>query len=96
MKHVEDAETGRKENVFRGVRIVPSTVWSWAGLIAAALIAFWVTRGNKYHQFALGILVSSVSLLVLLSFVELVWQALEAMLGSRQSDVTDRSKRRGP
>ena len=96
MKHVEDAETGRKENVFRGVRIVSSTVWSWAGLIAAALIALWATRGNKYHQFALGILVSSVSLLVLLSFVELVWQALEAMLGSRQSDVTDRSKRRAP
>jgi hypothetical protein len=42
------------------------------------------TRGNEYHQFASGILVSSVSLLVLLWLVELVWQVLEAILGSRR------------
>jgi hypothetical protein len=72
------------------MRIAPSTVWSWAGLIAAALIAFWATRGTEYHQLALGILLSSVTLLVLLSLVELVWQALEAMLGRGQSDAIDR------
>jgi RsiW-degrading membrane proteinase PrsW (M82 family) len=82
-----------KENIIRRVKIDPSTVWSWA-LIAAALIAFWATRGTEYHQLALGILLSSVTLLVLLSLVELVWQALEAMFGSGQSDATDRPERR--
>jgi hypothetical protein len=61
LKHVEDVEAGRKENILRGVRIAPSTVWSWAGLIAVALIAFSATRGDEFHQFALGVLVSSVS-----------------------------------
>jgi uncharacterized membrane protein len=83
-----------KENIIRRVKIDPSTVWSWAALIAAALIAFWATRRTEYHQLALGILLSSVTLLLLLSLVELVWQALEAMFGSGQSDATDRPEPR--
>ena len=94
MKQLEHAGTRRKENIFRRLRIDPPTVWSWAALIAAALIAFWATRGIEYHQLALGILLSSVTLLVLLSLVELVWQALEAIFGSRQSDTTDRPEPR--
>ena len=94
MKHVEHAETQRGERIFRRAKIDPSTAWSWAALIAAALIAFWATRGTEYHQLALGIVLSSVTLLVLLSLVELVWQALEAMFGSGQSDATDRPERR--
>jgi uncharacterized membrane protein len=78
------------------VKIDPSTVWSWAALIVASLIAFWVTRGTEYYQLAFGILLSSVTLLILLSLVELVWQALEAIFGSGQSDATNRPERRGP
>jgi uncharacterized membrane protein len=96
LKHVEHAETQRGESIVRSAKIDPSTAWSWAALIAAALIAFWTTRGTEYHQLALGILLSSVALLILLSLVEVVWRALEATFGSGQSDATDRPERRGP
>ena len=96
MKHVEHVETQRGENIFRRAKVDPSTAWSWAALIAAALITFWATRGTEYHQLALGILLSSVALLILLSMVEVVWRALEATFGSGQSDATDRPERRGP
>ena len=46
--------------------------WSWAAFIAAALAVFWSTRGGQYHQLALGLLLASITLLVLLSLVELV------------------------
>lgn len=62
------------------MRIEPSTAWSWAALTAAALVGFWITQGTQYHQFALGVLLSSVSLLVLLFLVEVIWQAVAAAL----------------
>ena len=96
MKHFGGVRTHRKENILRSVKIDPSTAWSWAGLIAATLIVFWATRGTEYHQLALGILLSAVTLLILLSLVEVVWQALEATFGSGQSDATNRAERRGP
>jgi hypothetical protein len=46
--------------------------------MAAALAGFWLTQGTRYHQFALGVLLSAVSLLVLLFAVEVVWQAVAA------------------
>jgi hypothetical protein len=76
------------------VSIDPLTAWSWAAFIAAALVVFWATRGSQYHQLALGLLLSSITLLILLSLVELVWQVLEAMLGSKHADPTDREGRR--
>jgi uncharacterized membrane protein len=96
LKHFEHVGTQRGQNIFRTAKIDPSTAWLWATLIAAALIAFWATRGTEYHQLALGILLSSVALLILLSLVEVIWRALEAMFGSGQSDATDRPERRGP
>ena len=96
MKHVDHAETRRMEKIFRRANIDPLMAWSWAALIAAALIAFRATQGTEYHQLALGILLSAVTLLLLLSLVEVVWLALEARFGSGQSDVTDRPERRGP
>jgi hypothetical protein len=59
-------------------------------LVAAALAGFWFTRGTPYHQFALGVLLSSVSLLVLLFLVEVIWQTLAPISGAGQSDTTDR------
>lgn len=96
MKHVEHVGTQREENIFRRANIAPSTACSWAALIAAALIAFRATRGTEYHQLALGILLSAVTLVILLSLVEVMWRALEATFGSGQSDATDRPERRGP
>lgn len=60
------------------MRIEPDTAWSWAALMAAALAGFWLTQGTQYHQFALGVLLSAVSLLVLLFLVEVIWQAAAA------------------
>jgi hypothetical protein len=48
--------------------------------MAAALAGFRITQGTQYHQFALGVLLSSVSLLVLLFLVEVIWQAVAAAL----------------
>jgi hypothetical protein len=56
------------------------------------LAIFWTTRGSQFHQFALGLLLSSITLLILLSLVELLWQVLEPMFGSEHSDPTDRSR----
>jgi hypothetical protein len=84
------------EKILRRANIDPSTAWSWAALIAAALIAFRATQGTEYHQLALGIVLSAVTLLLLLSLVEAIWQALEARFGSGRSDVADRPERRGP
>lgn len=69
----------RKHGLFRNLRLDLQTIWSWAALIAAALIIFWMTRGAQYHQFALGILLSSMTLLVALSLFEVLWRLLEAI-----------------
>ena len=74
----------------RTMEIDPATIWSWAALVAASLIVFWTTRGNRYHQLALGILLSSITLLILLSLVELVWRVLETVFGSGTTDRTRR------
>lgn len=86
LKNLEHANEPHKRSVFRGVRVEPSTAWSWAALIAAALVAFWLTRGTSYHRLALGVLLSSVTLLILLSVFELLWQALAVIF---DSDTTD-------
>jgi hypothetical protein len=74
---IRDAQ--RKHGLFRNLRLDPQTIWSWAALIAAALIIFWMTRGAQYHQFALGILLSSMILLVALLLFEVLWRLLEAI-----------------
>ena len=72
----------------------PLAAWLWAAFIAAALVAFWATRQTQYHQLALGLLLSSITLLILLSLVELAWQLLEATFGSGHPDSTDGGDRR--
>lgn len=71
---------GPHKSILRSMRIEPGTAWSWAALMAAALAGFRITQGTQYHQFALGVLLSSVSLLVLLFLVEVIWQAVAAAL----------------
>lgn len=57
-----------------------STFYAWAALIAAALIAFLLTRGTSYHPLAFAILASTVTLLVALSIFEGVWLAVQAAI----------------
>lgn len=91
MKKFERGAAQHGPHVLRKLQMDPSALWSWAALIAAALIAFWLTRATEYHQLALGILLSSVTLLILLSLVELVWQVMWVIFGSDQADSTNRT-----
>jgi hypothetical protein len=56
-------------------------------------VVFWSTRGGQYHQLALGLLLASIALLVLLSLVESVWQVLEATFGFGSPDSIDGGER---
>jgi hypothetical protein len=94
LKRREPAGTRDEKNIFPTLNIRPSTAWSWSGLIALALIALLAIDGTQYHQLALGVLLAAVTLLILLSSVEFVWQAFEALLGSGRSDASDRTEER--
>lgn len=53
----------------------------WAAAITAASIMFWISRGTQYHQLAIGLLASSVSLFVSMSLVEGAWFAAVEFFG---------------
>lgn len=55
----------------------------WAGLIGLASIALLVSRGTSYYQLAIGILVATVLLFLLLSLVEIVWSGLASIFEVR-------------
>jgi len=42
-------------------------------LIAGALLFLWISRGTGLQQFAIGVLLSSITLAVALALVELCW-----------------------
>ncbi len=51
-----------------------ATIGWWAALIACALIAYWVSQGTTYHQLAIGILASSITLAGAMLLFEAVWR----------------------
>lgn len=91
MKHSERLDTQHNHNVLRKLRIDPQTAWSWAAAIVAALVVFLASRGTQYHQLTLGVLLSSVTLLVALSLFEVLWRLFEVFFDADQSDAADRS-----
>jgi hypothetical protein len=46
----------------------------WTAFFAASLPFFWVCRGTQLQGFAVGLLASSASLLVLMTLFEVAWQ----------------------
>jgi len=46
----------------------------WLCLIAASLIAFRLTEGTQYHHLAVGIMMSSSSLFILMTLFECLWR----------------------
>jgi hypothetical protein len=44
-------------------------------LIAGGFIFFWMSRGTQFHQLAIGIVLSAVTLMVGFALVELCWWA---------------------
>ncbi len=89
-----EQRSARHRQFFRGTSIDRATLWFWTTLIAAALVAFWATRGTQFHPLALAILLSSLSLLIALSIFELVWAALKAVFDAESPGAVDRRETR--
>ena len=52
-----------------------STVASFAALICGAVIFLWISRGTQFHQLAIGIMLSAITLTLALALFELCWGA---------------------
>ncbi len=61
----------------------------WLGLTGGAVIAFVVSDGTTFHQFATGLLSASVTLLVLSSLFESIWRILMAALHHTNADLAE-------
>jgi len=51
-----------------------SAIASFAALIVGVVIFLWLSDGTQFHQLAIGIMMSSVTLTVALALLELCWQ----------------------
>jgi len=51
-----------------------STVASFAALICGAMIFLWISRGTQFHQLAIGIMMSAITLTLALALFELCWR----------------------
>ena len=68
------------------VRDEDRAVCGWVVLIAGALLGCWLTEGTLYHQFTVGVLMSSITLFVSMTSVELLWRAIEGGQSKKQTD----------
>jgi hypothetical protein len=55
----------------RGYR---STIAPFAALICGAMIFLWISRGTQFHQLAIGIMMSAITLAIGLAVFELCWR----------------------
>lgn len=74
------------------VRDEARALCGWTVLIAGALLGLWLTEGTLYHQFTVGVLMSSVTLFVSMTLFELLWRAID---GGRSQNQTDRQSDAG-
>jgi hypothetical protein len=51
-----------------------STIASFAALTCGALAFLWISRGTQYHQLAIGIMLSAMTLALALALFELCWR----------------------
>jgi ABC-type proline/glycine betaine transport system permease subunit len=51
-----------------------SSITSLAALIGGATLFFWISRGTEFHQLAIGILLSAITLTIALALFELCWR----------------------
>ena len=66
-----------------------STIASFAALICGSLVFLWISRGTQFHQLAIGIAMSSVTLALALALFELCWRA--ALLAAGFFGLDDRN-----
>jgi hypothetical protein len=68
---------GRMVRASLSVLAAAAVALCWLGLLmVGALIGFWSSEGTSYHQLAIGAVMSSVSLFVLMALFECVWWAV--------------------
>jgi hypothetical protein len=70
--------------MWRWLSVNLATIVIWAGLIVAAAIAFWISKGTSYHQLTVGILLSSIALPVALLVVDLIFIVLTPRTDTRR------------
>lgn len=51
-----------------------STLISLAAVIGGAVVFLWISRGTQFHQLAIGIMISAVTLTLALALFELCWR----------------------
>jgi hypothetical protein len=57
-----------------GLREYRSTIASFAVLVCGAMILLWISQGTQFHQLAIGIAMSAITLTVALALFELCWR----------------------
>jgi hypothetical protein len=74
------ASGGERSAIKRWLGHYAATIRRWAAVIVGTVILVLVTRGTPYHQLAIGLLASSVTLLVALAVFEGIWLAVTAFV----------------
>ena len=57
-----------------GLREYRSTIAPFAALVCGATILLWISHGTQFHQLAIGIAMSAITLTVALALFELCWR----------------------
>jgi hypothetical protein len=50
----------------QGLRNNGNTICAWAALFVSAATVFWISLGTAYHQLSIGLLASTITLMILL------------------------------
>ncbi len=58
-----------------GIHEYRSPVAFFTALICGALAFLWISRGTQFHQLAIGLAMSAVTLALALTLFELCWRA---------------------
>jgi hypothetical protein len=61
-------------SVLPGLREYRSTIASLVALVCGAMILLWISHGTQFHQLAIGIAMSAITLTVALALFELCWR----------------------
>jgi hypothetical protein len=69
-----------------------SEFFSWLALVAVAVALFLITIGTTLHKFALALLISSITLLIVLTLFEFAWQKAASAMGQQDLDGENHSR----
>jgi hypothetical protein len=70
-------------------------VWWWVALIAVSVVVFAASRGTEFAQFGIGLLSSSLALLVVMAIFEVIWQLAAKSFDPSRGEGAGKSRPRG-